>query len=147
MLRLTRDESLALCGTADGIRLYNNLQSVPIPPRTIIYVGGKDGENEYSALYLDELTVSELLKKLTEAFGVDLGLFTRAFLIGPKGIYVHLTDSVVRHLKTETVMQFSLRASAQNAESRGGFDVIFEEIQALDTRTSNSSPANNGSTG
>ena len=80
--------------------------------------------------------------------------YNRAFLIGPKGIYVHFTDSVVRHLKSETVFQFSLRSSAslsnqnssENQNSRSdsqqnlssgssrinsGFDVVFEQVTSL----------------
>ena len=104
-----------------------------VPPKSTIYVGGKDSDNEYfySALYLETLTVNELLKKLTEAFGIDLGLFERVFLIGPKGILVHFTDTVVRNLKTESVFQFSVRATAQSESARSGFDVLFEEVTSV----------------
>ncbi len=148
MLRLTREEIVTLCGPGDGIRLWNNLNMVPVPPKTVIYVGGKDGDNEYSALYLDELTVAELLKKLTEAFAIDLGLFARVFLTGPKGIYVHVSDSVVRHMKAESVYQFSLKACSQNDNRGAGFDVVFEEVTIVsETRMSNSSPATSNSNG
>ena len=128
----------------------------------MIYVGSKDAcDNEYSAIYLDNLTVSELLRKLTEAFEMpDLSLYNRAFLIGPKGIYVHFTDSVVRHLKSETVFQFSLRSApllsnlvtdsnnssgTNNHSARTpGFDVIFEQVTSLlDASNNRSSPTHN----
>ena len=169
MLRLSREETIALCGPGDGIRLFNSLHNTPVPPKTVVYVGGKDGDNEYSAIYLDNLTVIELLRKLTEAFEMpDLSLFNRAFLIGPKGIYVHFTDSVVRHLKSETVFQFSLRstaaisnphetsAAAANAAGNGnnnrqaaasattaGFDVFFEQITSLPETNHSPTPTSN----
>ena len=163
MLRLSREETIALCGPGDGIRLFNNLNCTQVPPKTVIYVGSKDAcDNEFSAIYLDNLTVSELLRKLTEAFEMpDLSLYNRAFLIGPKGIYVHFTDSVVRHLKSETVFQFSLRSApllsnlvtdSNNSNSTNGnhsartpgFDVIFEQVTSLlDASNNRSSPTHN----
>ena len=48
----------------------------------MIYIGSKDGDNEYSAIYLDNLTVTELLRKLTEAFEMpDLSLYNRLLLL------------------------------------------------------------------
>jgi len=143
MMRLVREEAIALCGPSDGIRLYNDLHMVPIPPRATFYVGAKDGDNDFSALYLVELTAAELLKKLGEAFGIDDNLFSRAFVIGPKGIFVRLTDSVVRLTKPESVFQFSLRSTSQH-EATGGFDVVFEEVttvQCVSNETMHQSPA------
>ena len=130
MLRLSRDELIALCGTSDGIRLYNSLHSSPILPRVTFYVGAKEGiDNEFSALYLEELTVSELIRRLGEAFNVEDGLFTKSFFIGPKGILVRMTDSVVKNFKPDTVFQFSLRSPpGQPLEVAGGYEVVFEEL-------------------
>ena len=141
------------------------IYSTQVPPKTVIYIGSKDGDNEYSAIYLDNLTVTELLRKLTEAFEMpDLSLYNRAFLIGPKGIYVHFTDSVVRHLKSETVFQFSLRSSASLSSNNltensrnsdplqnnsgasrinSGFDVVFEQVTSLLDATNQHSPTPN----
>ena len=139
MLRLTREETIALCGPSDGIRLYNSLHCTPVPPKTMVYVGPKDGENEYSALYLNQLTVSELLHQLAESFNLDLVLASKTFLIGPKGIFVKFTDHVVRHLKSETVFQFSLRRTRINQPPQELFDVIFEQVTASSSEKASAS--------
>ena len=146
MLRLARDELIALCGTSDGIRLYNSLHSSPILPRVTFYVGAKEGiDNEFSALYLEELTVSELIRRLGEAFNVEDGLFTKSFFIGPKGILVRMTDSVVKNFKPDTVFQFSLRSPpGQPLEVAGGYEVVFEELTTttiLQNENNTSSPS------
>ena len=142
LLRLSREETIALCGPGDGIRLYNCMHAAYSPPKATWYVGSKEEENFYNALYLEEMSVNEVLKKLSDAFGLEHGLLTRAFFIGPKGIYVRFTDNVVRNTKNESVFQFTIRASttvtatsssssatlSNGAETSAPYDVVFEEV-------------------
>ena len=138
LLRLSREETIALCGPGDGIRLYNCMHAAYSPPKATWYVGSKEEENFYNALYLEEMSVNEVLKKLSDAFGLEHGLLTRAFFIGPKGIYVKFTDNVVRNTKHESVFQFTIRASttatsssatlSNGAETSAPYDVVFEEV-------------------
>ena len=136
LLRLSRDETIALCGPGDGIRLYNCMHATFSPPKATWYVGSKEEENFYNALYLEELTVTEVLKKLSDAFGLEHGLLTRAFFIGPKGIYVKFSDNVVRNTKNDSVFQFTIRASTTTIsngssvalDTSAPYDVVFEEV-------------------
>jgi len=106
------------------------------PPKATWYVGSKEEENFYNALYLEELTVTEVLKKLSDAFGLEHGLLTRAFFIGPKGIYVKFSDNVVRNTKNDSVFQFTIRASTTTIsngssvalDTSAPYDVVFEEV-------------------
>ena len=140
MLRLTREELIVLCGTSDGIRLYNSLHLVPILPKATFYVGAKDGDNEFSALFLEELTNAELMRRLGEAFNIDVGLFSKGFFVGPKGILVRMSDRVVKNFKADTVFQFSLRSPPQS-EVAGGYEVVFEEIATVQLNDSSNSPS------
>ena len=142
LLRLSREETIALCGPGDGIRLYNCMHASYSPPKATWYVGSKEEENFYNALYLEEMTVNEVLKKLSDAFGLEQGLLTRAFFIGPKGIYVKFSDNVVRNTKNESVFQFTIRATTSSSTSASStlpngsaqvepsapYDVVFEEV-------------------
>ena len=154
MLRLSREELISMCGTSDGIRMFNNLHLVPVLPKATFYVGNKDGEAEFNALFLEELTVTELMKRLGEAFDIDLNLFSKAFYVGPRGILVRMTDRVVKNFKADTVFQFILRSPATTASSAqntsttsevvGGYEVVFEELATVQlSDTSNNSPASN----
>ena len=139
LLRLSQKETIALCGLGDGIRLYNLLHASYSPPKATWYVGKKE-EETFKALYLKEMTVNEVLKKLSDAFGLEHGLLTRAFFIGPKGIYVKFSDNVVRHTKNESLFQFTIRASTSSSasstltngsaqvETSRQYDVVFEEV-------------------
>ena len=156
MLRLSREELITMCGTSDGIRMFNNLHLVPVLPKATFYVGNKDGDNEFSALFLEELTVTELMKRLGEAFNIDLNLFSKAFFVGPRGILVRMTDRVVKNFKADTVFQFILRSptsatsnaqntpNTPNSEAVGGYEVVFEEMATIQlSDNSNNSPASN----
>ena len=153
MLRLSREELITMCGTSDGIRMFNNLHLVPVLPKATFYVGNKDGDNEFSALFPEELTVTELMKRLGEAFNIDLNLFSKAFFVGPRGILVRMTDRVVKNFKADTVFQFILRSptsatsnaqNTPNTEAVGGYEVVFEEMATIQlSDNSNNSPASN----
>lgn len=126
LLRLLREEVILLCGHAEGIRLYNDLHMVPAPPHKTVYVGAKDGANEYSALYLEEPTVAEVVKRLAETVGIVPSVFGRVYFMGPHGILVRMTDATVLYTKPEAVFQFSLKTPEDgNSEV---CDVMLEEI-------------------
>jgi transcription factor CP2-like protein len=143
MSRLLREEIILLSGPSDGIRLYNDLHMVEVPPRKTFYVGPKDnGDNEYTALYLEELTVQDLVKSLADAFGIASAIFSSVFIVGPRGIHVRVTDDVVRRAKPETVFQFSLRSSkSSGTDASCACDVILEEVLAVQCVSNDNPPA------
>lgn len=63
ILRLNREDLIEICGLTDGIRLYNSLHSRGIRPRLTLYASTSTDE-DFSAIYLDNLTVNELKGKL-----------------------------------------------------------------------------------
>jgi transcription factor CP2-like protein len=126
MLRLMRDEIVTLCGLADGIRLFNEIHMVAVAPRNTFYVAHKN-QREYSALFLEEPTVSELLLRLAVSFGLEPCLFSRAFIVGPHGILIRVTDDVIAFTKPETIFQFSLRSD----DSGDCCDVILDNVTPL----------------
>ena len=126
MLRLMRDEIVTLCGLADGIRLYNDLHMVAVAPRNTLYVAHKN-QKEYHALFLQEPTAGELLARLAAVFGLEPRLFTRAFIVGPHGILIRVTDDVVMYTKPDTIFHFSLRPD----EAADRCDVVLENVTHL----------------
>ncbi len=135
MLRLMREEVIALCGLADGIRLFNDLHMVRVAPRTTFYVAAKK-QQEYNALFLEELTVDELVKRLSEfVAGIEANK-VKVFMMGPRGILVRVTDDVVANVKPESVFQFELRQN--NAEVV--LDNVTSRLEAsLESNTSTNS--------
>ena len=126
MLRLMRDEIVTLCGLADGIRLYNDLHMVAVAPRNTLYVAHKN-QKEYHALFLQEPTARELLARLAAVFGLQPELFTNAFIVGPHGILIRVTDDVVMYTKPDTIFHFSLRPD----ETTDRCDVVLENVTHL----------------
>ena len=140
MLRLMREEVITMCGLNDGVRLFNDLHMAPVAPRTTFYVASKDSQ-EYCALFLEDLTVRELLLRFAQAIGVTPSLFSRVMLLGPiPGMLVRMTDEVVQYTKPESVFQFALRPFSQQQQQpqAGGdgqqqqhYDVVLENVTAL----------------
>ena len=108
--RLLREEIVSLCGVVDGIRLYNDLHMTVVAPVCTFYVASKDSE-EFSALFLEEPTTAEFINKLAQSIGVPATVFRNLYIIGPHGILIKVTDSVVQYTKPESVFQFTLRSS------------------------------------
>ena len=132
ILRLSRDDLTMLCGLSDGIRLYNCLHCINIRPRLTIYVNCGNDE-DFSAIYLDNLTVSELKSKLRNLLMCSSGLppagnsptinggssgngngngghspsnysISRIRVAGPQnGIFINVTDEVVRNISSESM--------------------------------------------
>ena len=136
MLRLTREEMVTLCGGSlgDGVRMYNELHLAPVAPVATFYLAPKNTV-EYSALFLQEPTAEEFLRRLAGAIGLPPSLFSRLFVLGPHGILIRVTDNVVTYMKPETVFQFSLRSgntdvANRTQQSQASCDIILEDMSA-----------------
>ncbi|XP_051926889.1 upstream-binding protein 1 isoform X4 [Hippocampus zosterae] len=124
LLKLTRDDLVQICGPADGIRLFNALKSKSVRPRLTVYVcqespqhspllerhaPSENGEqglspslNVYHALYLEELTAAELIRKMASVCGLPLGTINQVYRQGPTGIHILLSDQMVYNLTDES---------------------------------------------
>uniref|UniRef100_A0AAZ3PIY4 Upstream-binding protein 1 n=1 Tax=Oncorhynchus tshawytscha TaxID=74940 RepID=A0AAZ3PIY4_ONCTS len=124
LLKLTRDDLVQICGAADGIRLFNTLKSRSVCPRLTLYVcqecevespllerrcNSQNRERSdtphlyvYHALYLEELTAAELIRKMACVCSVPLGHINQVYRQGPTGIHILLSDQVHTHTHTHT---------------------------------------------
>ncbi|XP_061598563.1 upstream-binding protein 1 isoform X2 [Cololabis saira] len=129
LLKLTRDDLVQICGPADGIRLFNALKSRSVRPRLTVYVcqesspespllerhcTSENGENSispslhvYHALYLEELTAAELIRKMACVCGIPLGQVNQVYKQGPTGILIMLSDQMVSNLTDESCFLIS----------------------------------------
>nr|XP_061808796.1 upstream-binding protein 1-like [Nerophis lumbriciformis] len=131
LLKLTRDDLVQICGPADGIRLFNALKSKSVRPRLTLYVcqespqhspllerhasseNGEQGENGlyfsivYHALYLEELTAAELIRKMASVCCLPLGTINQVYRQGPTGIHILLSDQMVYNLTDESCFVIS----------------------------------------
>uniref|UniRef100_A0A3Q3E8W9 Upstream-binding protein 1 n=1 Tax=Labrus bergylta TaxID=56723 RepID=A0A3Q3E8W9_9LABR len=129
LLKLTRDDLVQICGPADGIRLFNALKSRSVRPRLTVYVCQESppesplletqgtNENEepsissnlhvYHALYLEELTAAELIRKMACVCCLPLGKINQVYRQGPTGILILLSDQMVYNLADETCFLIS----------------------------------------
>lgn len=55
----------------------------------------------FHAIFLESLTNSELIQKLSALFGVPLEQVNDIFVEGPQFVNVHLSNEVIRHLKSD----------------------------------------------
>uniref|UniRef100_A0A1A8R998 Upstream-binding protein 1 n=1 Tax=Nothobranchius rachovii TaxID=451742 RepID=A0A1A8R998_9TELE len=129
LLKLTRDDLVQICGPADGIRLFNALKSRSVCPRLTVYVCQEspqespllerhctieNGEHRssaslhvYHALYLEELTAAELIRKMASVCGIPLGTINQVYRQGPTGIHILLSDQMVYNLSDESCFLIS----------------------------------------
>lgn len=111
MLSLNRDDLIQICGSAEGIRLYNSLRSRKIQPRLTLYMSPAVPETEgqihvYRAFYFEKLTASELIREASSLFEQQNGggrpHITRALYQPTKtNIHVLVTDELVSTLRDE----------------------------------------------
>uniref|UniRef100_A0A8C5PU01 Upstream-binding protein 1 n=1 Tax=Leptobrachium leishanense TaxID=445787 RepID=A0A8C5PU01_9ANUR len=103
LLKLTRDDLVQICGTADGIRLFNALKLRTIWPRLTIYVCFNSiltpvAFNRivlvYHALYLEDITASEVTRKMAAVFNIPLHQISHVYRQGPTGIHIVVSDQV-----------------------------------------------------
>uniref|UniRef100_A0A3B4YVI2 Upstream-binding protein 1 n=1 Tax=Stegastes partitus TaxID=144197 RepID=A0A3B4YVI2_9TELE len=129
LLKLTRDDLVQICGPADGIRLFNALKSRSVRPRLTVYVcqespqespllerhgTNENGEHSissslhvYHALYLEELTAAELIRKMACVCSLPLGKINQVYRQGPTGIHILLSDQMVYNLPDESCFLIS----------------------------------------
>ena len=124
LLRLSREDVISMCGLSDGIRLYNDLHMAPVAPRTTFYVALKDS-NKYDALFLEELTVAELLKRFAQCVGLNVDLFGNIFKRVSQGFLVRVTNEVVQYTDPESVFYFTLRHCEDGSSDK--CDIILED--------------------
>ncbi|XP_029282339.1 transcription factor CP2 isoform X2 [Cottoperca gobio] len=122
LLKLTREDVIQICGPADGIRLYNALKGRVVRPRLTIYVcqesqqareqqpkpeNGDAAANTffvYHAIYLEELTSSELTEKIAQLFNISPRLINQIFKQGPTGIHVLVSDEMIQNFQDEVCL-------------------------------------------
>ncbi|XP_055012949.1 upstream-binding protein 1 isoform X1 [Boleophthalmus pectinirostris] len=129
LLKLTRDDLVQICGPADGIRLFNALKSRSVRPRLTVYVcqesprespllerhsSNENGEHSvpsslhvYHALYLEELTAAELIRKMAAVCSLPLERIHHVYRQGPTGIHILLSDQMVYNLTDESCFLIS----------------------------------------
>uniref|UniRef100_A0A3P9MKY7 Upstream-binding protein 1 n=1 Tax=Oryzias latipes TaxID=8090 RepID=A0A3P9MKY7_ORYLA len=126
LLKLTRDDLVQICGPADGIRLFNALKSRSVRPRLTVYVcrespqqspllerhcSSENGDDAvsplYHALYLEELTAAELIRKMACVCSIPLGKINQVYRQGPTGIHILLSDQMVYNLPDESCFLIS----------------------------------------
>ncbi|XP_061110787.1 upstream-binding protein 1 isoform X3 [Conger conger] len=145
LLKLTREDLVQICGPADGIRLFNALKSRSVRPRLTIYVcqeapqaksaglleahcsheNGEFNSNAifvYHALYLEEMTASELTRKIASVFNLPLSQISQVYRQGPTGIHIVLSDQMVYNLQDESCFV----VSTLKADSGDGYHVILK---------------------
>ncbi|XP_036411301.1 upstream-binding protein 1 isoform X2 [Megalops cyprinoides] len=145
LLKLTREDLVQICGPADGIRLFNALKSRSVRPRLTVYVCQEpphpksstqleahcDGENGefngsgiyvYHALYLEEMTASELTRKIASVFNLSLSQISQVYRQGPTGIHILLSDQMVYNLADESCFL----VSTLNDDTGEGYHLILK---------------------
>uniref|UniRef100_W5LMX9 Upstream-binding protein 1 n=1 Tax=Astyanax mexicanus TaxID=7994 RepID=W5LMX9_ASTMX len=130
LLKLTREDLVQICGPADGIRLYNALKSRAVRPRLTVYVCQEMSHAEspllerrchsknreldsptalhvYHALYLEEMTASELTRKISNVLSLPLTHINQVYRQGPTGIHILLSDQMVSNFLDESCFAVS----------------------------------------
>lgn len=102
ILRLSRDDLIQICGLADGIRLFNALHSRAIRPRLTMYVC-LSTEQVFRAVYLENLTVSDLSAKLGSLFRIPTHYIHEIYINGPSGIHILVNDEVIQNIPEEAM--------------------------------------------
>lgn len=59
----------------------------------------------YHALYLEELTAAELIRKMASVCSLPLGNINQVYRQGPTGIHILLSDQVPPHAQTHSGIQ------------------------------------------
>uniref|UniRef100_A0A8D0AF07 Transcription factor CP2-like 1 n=1 Tax=Sander lucioperca TaxID=283035 RepID=A0A8D0AF07_SANLU len=128
LLRMSREDLIQICGPADGIRLYNTMKGRCIQPRLTIYVcqqqaspGIVHGDCScvsscvscvfpavYHALYLEELTLLDLSKKIASLYSIPPQQITHIYRQKPSGIHVLVSDEMVQNFRDETSFILSI---------------------------------------
>ncbi|XP_068185428.1 transcription factor CP2-like protein 1 isoform X2 [Antennarius striatus] len=132
LLRMSREDLIQICGPADGIRLFNTMKGRFIQPRLTIYLcqqqGGlqplvKPGDGDvYQALFLEELTLSDLSEKIAVLYGIAPRKITNIYRQKPNGIHVLVSDEMVQNFREES----SFLLSTIRDENTDSFHVVLK---------------------
>ena len=76
MLRLSKDELVQIIGLRDGVRLHNDLHMKPVSPRLLLYLAVK-GDSLFTPVLLQEVTVAELVRNISEIAEVTFSQLTK----------------------------------------------------------------------
>ncbi|XP_041104263.1 transcription factor CP2-like isoform X2 [Polyodon spathula] len=138
LLKLTREDLVQICGPANGIRLFNSLKLRSVRPRLTIYVcqeatqpetlsqlenqqETETGEHNnsaiyvYHALYLEEMTATELTRKIASVFNISLNQINQVYRQGPTGIHILVSDQMVYNFQDESCFLINT-VKAENSE-------------------------------
>ncbi|CAH8533494.1 unnamed protein product [Heterobilharzia americana] len=113
MLRLAKEDLLSICGSLEGLRLYNSLYSRPSVPRCILYVCLK-GETIYHAVMLYEMNVHELHCRIAGILSCRQDHIKIICLITENDIPVLLTDELIVQLKDKSTYQITVNRTCSN---------------------------------
>ncbi|XP_078544457.1 upstream-binding protein 1 isoform X2 [Lissotriton helveticus] len=142
LLKLSREDLIEICGPADGIRLFNALKSRSVRPRLTVYVcqdhaqsvkqehlqNGDCREKSngvacvYQAIYLEEMTASEITQKIAAAFKIPQHHINQVYRLGPSGIHIVLSNQMVQNFEEES----SFLISTVKAENAHGIHLILK---------------------
>ncbi|KAK1898423.1 Transcription factor CP2 [Dissostichus eleginoides] len=115
LLKLTREDVIQICGPADGIRLFNALKGRVVRPRLTVYV-------LYHAIYLEELTSSELTEKIAQLFNISPRQINQIFKQGPTGIHVLVSDEMIQNFQDEVCFVLD----TMKDDSNDGYHIILK---------------------
>ncbi|XP_063976264.1 transcription factor CP2-like protein 1 isoform X2 [Diachasmimorpha longicaudata] len=102
ILRLTRDDLIQICGLANGIRLFNALQSKPPTPKLTLNVALEGGNSlMWHALHLQTRTSGALSSKLITTFNLPSDRLHSVLLQGPQGIHLVASNELVAYMKDD----------------------------------------------
>jgi len=97
LLRLSREDLIQICGTADGIRLFNALQHKKLQPKLTLYMC-VPGAPASHAVFLVNMSLQELVRKMCDLIQVQPNHVFDVYCQGPDGINIHMNDEVVQNL-------------------------------------------------
>ncbi|CAH8570024.1 unnamed protein product [Schistosoma haematobium] len=107
ILRLAKEDLLSICGSLEGLRLYNSLYNKPTVPRCTLYVCLK-GETIYHAIMLYEMKVHELRSRMSFILSCRQECIKIICLVTENDIPVLLTDELIVQLKDKSTHQITL---------------------------------------
>ncbi|XP_028249546.1 transcription factor CP2-like protein 1 isoform X1 [Parambassis ranga] len=132
LLNMSRDDLIQICGPADGIRLFNTMKGRCVQPRLTIYVCQQQSRNQtptkpggrgfYHALFLEELTLSDLCEKIALLYSITPQQIAQIYKQTTSGIHVLVSDEMVQNFREE--MSFII--STVRDENTDGYHVVLK---------------------
>nr|XP_054492572.1 transcription factor CP2-like protein 1 [Agelaius phoeniceus] len=138
LLKMSKEDFVQICGPADGIRLFNAIKGRNVRPKMTIYVCQEPEQNRshlhqkrengdgslcvYHAIFLEELTMLELLEKIANLYSISPQQINRIYRQGPTGIHVLVSNEMVQNFQDESCFVIS----TLKAESNDGYHIILK---------------------